>query len=260
MVKVMGRAQYSFQPGHYAVESDKGVIYVDGRHIGLKERKELEAATGVAGNIDMNLPSSALEFIGVLGDESAFAQRTVAAVQEEPDGLRMLNPGLAMLNGKKTMAWQESYYLISADDRVYRIWRRDLSAAHIKRLDSAAFGERVNLAVPIQSIELAWSHATAEQEKDGPEFLNRDSISVAGSTLTITGTVLWNWSDSRSEVVAKDWVFRFQKSQAVPDRRGKLDLPGARAEVTMPIAAVEAVWYFDSPSLDGGSDSADLMP
>lgn len=253
-VTVEGQAQYSFRPGHYALQTSRGTLHIRGEFLSTSTRRQLERATASAGDIRIEIPARSVEYYS---DPIELA--VVETSQREIEGFWIFNPKQARIEGTKRTSWEESFYLIQAGHKVLKVSVNRLSPGQARRIQSVGPGGHVSVEVPIRSVELAWVLPLSEPEIPALAVIN-DKVTVEMDHVEITGTVLWSWSEAKSEVLSRNHVFRFNRSAADAFVAGDLDRPGSRVTVKAPLAAVDAIWSVDTEDSIMMRDPAGLVP
>ncbi len=253
-IQIEGRAQYSFRPGHYVLETSRGTLHVRGDDLDSTARLQFDRATASAGEVKIEVPVRSVEYYSGATD-------VVGNLVDVPDieGLWFLDSNHARLEGTKRMSWEESFYLVQAGLNIYKISLSKLSQSQVNSVRSVGPGGHVSVELPIRSIELAWTLPLPALELPALERL-ADEIKVEMDLVTITGTVLWSWQESKSHVLSRDQIIRFNRAAVDAVAARDLDHPGSRISVRVPLAAVEAMWPAEQDETPIVRDPAGLMP
>lgn len=253
-VTVEGQAQYSFRPDHFALQTSRGTLHIRGDFLSTSARRQLERATASAGEVRIEIPARSVEYYS-----DSIELAVVETASREIEGFWILNPKQARIEGTKRMSWEESFYLIQAGLKVLKVSVSRLSPSQAQRIQSVGPGGHISVEVPIRSVELAWALPLQEPELPALAVMD-DRVTVEMDHVEITGTVLWLWSEAKSEVLSRNHVIRFNRSAADAVMAGDLDQPGSRVSVKVPLAAVDAIWSIDPKESMATREPAGLVP
>lgn len=145
------------------------------------------------------------------------------------------------LRGTVDYSFDEGYRIVRTDDTVFLVRKSALSAQQLKALDHV--GSQVALELPPGALAGAWTTA----EGAGPPAASvpagpRDSISAAGSSLRLSGTLLPAPSEDFRFLQIGGSIFGIRLKSLPSSEQRALERADGRVVVKVPRSALRFAW------------------
>lgn len=237
-----GRALYSFSTEYALIATESHIYKILKSNISEEDLAQINHSSIQNNTISINVPKSSIEFLWPyrpqLGEEAAekFNASSSALLIEAK-----ANDGEVALNGKTTLSFSEPFFLVQSENQVFRIAKSKLSKNQYNSIANTGLGNRLSIAIPKESVQLAWS--IQEPNTQNQKSLHQEEIySIEKKTINVTGIVLLSFDEPLVLIQSKDMIFQFNRENIQADIPSHLNIPGAMVKIRAPLSALKFVW------------------
>lgn len=248
-IPLKGRSLFSFAPDYFLVQTERYIFKIKRANLPPNSQFLLENASTQGNVIQVNVPRRSVEFLWPTRPYNNLedtAQKYHAMTTRLGSQAR-LHDGRLILNGQSKLSFSGEYYLVEVDDAIYQLKKAALLPGQSTRLEQIGPGGRVDIVVPREALQSAWSLKT----EPGPQLQRQlnDEIAISEKVIKIRGTVLYSFNDPLVLVQSRGYIFQIRKNRIATKTPQLLDIPGSKIRLSAPIEAIEFSWFTEPDDL-----------
>jgi hypothetical protein len=248
-----GVAIQTYEDSHFIIQTARYFFRVEKSNLTPEIRTELDRAVETGQWRGFTIPLKAISHAWPVAQDFGGGQ-AVPELKTNSNEMRdhiIRHDNQVEIGGIIAASFQESHYIVLSNGSLYLILKSSLSENENEQLARMSPGERVDVSVPTDSLQIAGQFTDAAESKKTAKRSETESVKRDGDQITISGVVFHSFSDPLVIIRVNQTYFQLKREWLEGSVNPKLNLPGTFVKVRAPIEAVDFVWTV--PTIENAS-------